>query len=137
MHFPSKKDFWLFLIFWGTIVICTIPIFIERDLVFTLIMLPIDIVLIWFWFTTGYILERETLIIKFGPFKNKVSIMEISKIKGTKNPLSAPALSMDRLEITYGRFNFALVSPKEKQLFITKLLEINPHIEVEPSLLEK
>lgn len=137
MRFPSKKDLWLTLIIWGSIIICTIPIFTEQDLVLTLIMVPIDIFLIWLWFTTEYIIDGDFLLIKYGPFKNKVPIMEISKIRGTKNPLSAPALSMDRLEITYGRYDLALVSPKEKQLFTEKLLEINPHIEVESSILTR
>lgn len=137
MNFPSKKDFWLSLLIWGTIVICTVPIFTEKEWAVLFIMFPIDIILIWFWFTTGYRLEGENLIIKYGPFKKIIPVMEITRIRATKNPLSAPALSIDRLEITYGRYDMALISPKEKQDFVWRLLEINSKIDVEFSLLNQ
>lgn len=76
---------------------------------------------IWGWFTTGYFIEEEKLIIQSGPLKKTIVISEIKKIVRTKNPLSAPALSMDRLEISYGKFEMALVSPKDRHQFIAKL----------------
>lgn len=135
MYFPSKKDVWLFLLLWGTILVCTVSIFTTKDLLATFILLPIDILLIWFWFTTGYCIKEEQLIVTFGPFKSKIDIKEIRKMRRTKNPLSAPALSMDRIEISYGKFfDIALVSPKDKRVFVAKLLEINPIIELDESL---
>lgn len=136
MYFPSKKDFWLFLLFWGTIIVCTVPLFFDFDWIVLAIMLPIDIVLIWFWFTTGYLIEEDILIVKFGPIKKRIPIMEIRKIRKTKNPLSAPALSIDRIELLYGsQFGLALISPIDKHVFVSKLLEINPHMDVEEPLL--
>lgn len=56
-------------------------------------------------------------------------------MKRTKNPLSSPALSIDRIEITYDSgFGMVLVSPKNKQKFISLLKSINPHIEVDNNL---
>lgn len=94
-----------------------------------LVMLPIAGFMIWFWYSTGYLVVDGYILIKYGPIKKRGPIKEISKISKTKNPLSAPALSMDRLEIIYGKhFDMALVSPERQQEFIDLLLRENPNI---------
>ncbi|TSI03693.1 PH domain-containing protein [Lysinibacillus sp. BW-2-10] len=88
--------------------------------------------LIWCWFTTGYKVSDDVLVIQSGPIKQKILIKDIKKIKSTKNPLSSFALSIDRLEITYSTgFGMALVSPKDKEKFASLLKESNPQIEVD------
>lgn len=136
MYFPSKKDILLGLLFGATIIICLVPIFFEQDIIAILILLPITLFLVWLWFTTGYLIDGEKLFIKFGPIKKKIPISDITKIRKTRNPLSAPALSMDRLEILYGTYHFTLVSPQDKRRFVSCLLEINPNIEVEDSVMK-
>jgi hypothetical protein len=136
MYFPSKKDIWLGLLFWATILICLIPLIFEQDIIAILILVPISLFLVWLWFTTGYLIEGEELIIKFGPIKKKIPISDITKIRKTRNPLSAPALSMDRLEILYGTYRYTLVSPQEKGRFVSCLREINSNIEIEESVMK-
>jgi hypothetical protein len=48
----------------------------------------------------------------------KVEIQKITSVKRTRNPLSSPALSTDRLEIKYGKWDFVLISPKNKERFV-------------------
>lgn len=131
MYFPSKKDIWLGLLFWGTVIICFFPLFFDQDIIAILVLVPLSFFLIWLWFTTGYVIDGDVLIVKFGPFKKKIHIGEISRIRRTKNPLSAPALSLNRLEITYTRYGLTLISPKDQEKFVSILLEINPNIEVD------
>lgn len=131
MYFPSKKDIWLGLLFWGTVIICFFPLFFDQDIIAILVLVPLSFFLIWLWFTTGYVIDGDVLIVKFGPFKKKIHIGEISRIRRTKNPLSAPALSLNRLEITYARYGLTLISPKDQEKFVSILLEINPNIEVD------
>lgn len=70
--------------------------------------------------------------------KKRISIKDIRKISRTKNPLAAPALSYDRLEILYGsQFQAELVSPKDKQQFVSLLKSIHPQIEVEYHIMNK
>lgn len=61
----------------------------------------------------------------------KVEIQTIRKIYKTRNPLSSPALSLDRIAIVYNKFDEVLISPKNKKEFIDELLKINPDIVVE------
>ena len=131
MYFPSKKDLWIYLVIWICVIACLTPIFIERDFEVLFFTIPLAILLIWTLFTTGYKVNDELLIIQNGPIKKKISIKDIKKISKTKNPLASSALSIDRLEITYGsKFEMELVSPKDKEKFISLLKSINPQIEV-------
>ena len=60
----------------------------------------------------------------------KIEISTIRKIYRTNNPLSSPALSLDRIAVVYNKFDEILISPKERNEFINELLKINPSIEV-------
>lgn len=81
-----------------------------------------------------YIIHNDTLIIKNGFFKKfKIEIKSIRKIKETKSLFRATAyaFSLDRIEITYKKYDRIMLSPKNKQDFIQDLLTINPYIEVQ------
>ena len=58
----------------------------------------------------------------------KVEIQSIKRIYKTRNPLSSPALSLDRIAIVYNKYDEVLISPKDKKEFIEELLKINPDI---------
>ncbi|WP_459500786.1 PH domain-containing protein [Bacillus sp. C1] len=132
MYFPSKKDAWLYPIYLAVIAACFAPFLVGKDYFILFFTIPFAILLIWSWFTTGYKVENEQIIITYGPVKKRISIKEIRKITKTNNPLAAPALSFDRLEILYGsQFETALVSPKDKQQFVSLLKSIHPQMEVE------
>lgn len=135
MYFPSKRDLWIYPIYWGCIIACFIPFFIGRDYEALFFTIPLAFLLVWSWFTTGYKVNNELLIIQNGPIKKKIPIKDIKKISKTKNPLASYALSIDRLEIMYGSdFGMVLVSPKGKQKFISLLKSINPQIEVNKNI---
>ena len=44
--------------------------------------------------------------------------------------ISSPATSIDRLEITYGKYDSVIISPKLKQQFINEITTLNPKVEV-------
>ena len=57
--------------------------------------------------------RRDTLVAKW-----KIPVADIVGVTPSRNPLSSPALSMDRLNISYGKRKFILVSPEDKAGFI-------------------
>lgn len=78
-----------------------------------------------------YIIDQEQLIIKTGfPYKVKIDIKTIRKIRKSNSILSSPAASFDRIEILYNKYDDILISPKDRAAFIADLLEINPNIEI-------
>lgn len=83
------------------------------------------------FFTTYYTVEGNTLNVKSSVLINiKIDITTIRKITETNNPLSSPALSLDRLWIDYGKNGAVMISPEDKEGFIRHILQINPSVEV-------
>lgn len=95
------------------------------------ILLPVILFVVHMFMTTYYTINGENLIVKCGFLFNKtIDINTIKKISETNNPLSSPATSIDRLEITYGKYDSVIISPKQKKEFIDNIILINPNIEV-------
>lgn len=81
--------------------------------------------------TTYYIISGNILKVRSGIAINvTIDISTITRIEPTDTMLSAPALSFDRLEVFYNRYDSVVISPKDKVGFIAKLQEINPGIVV-------
>jgi hypothetical protein len=76
---------------------------------------------IWLLSTTRYTLHGDQLIVQSGPFKWRVPVTEITGVTPTSNPLSSPALSLDRLRIDYGRGASLMISPRDKEKFLSDL----------------
>ena len=131
MEFKSKVDFGLAAVIWGSVAICFFPVFIEDGLIIGLAVgIPMAIFIFLLWVNTKYYIRNEHIVIK-GIFKDTlIPIASITSVRPTRNPLSAPALSMDRLEINHGKYDFALISPLEKDRFVEELLKINPQITI-------
>ena len=91
--------------------------------------LVFGLILLMFYFlskTIRYKIDSENLII----WNTKINIHSIRKIYRTNNPLSSPALSLDRIAVVYNTYDEVLISPREREEFIEELLKINPNIEV-------
>jgi len=73
---------------------------------------------------TFYTVSNGNVRIVSGPFVWTVAISEINDITETRSALSSPAMSLDRLRITYGRNKCVLVSPADKKSFL-KAIEKN------------
>ncbi len=96
-----------------------------------LILMPVLLFIIYLFTSTEYIIEGQTLEIKSGfVFRKKVDVKNIIKIKETNNPISSPAASLDRLNLSLRNGDSVIISPKLKIDFIKSLLEINPDLEV-------
>ena len=80
---------------------------------------------------TYYVIEGQKLRINCGLFFSEtIEITSIKRITPTRLMMSAPAVSLDRLEIFYNKFDSVLISPKGKEDFLQQLSQINPKIEV-------
>jgi hypothetical protein len=130
--YRSKVDAWL------GILLCVIPIplafviwnllhnsvqgkwFIAFAIIVIGICLPISLLV-----STIYTLSEKSLSIRSGLFKWEIPLKEISAIKPTNDPLSSPALSLDRLRIEYGKGKSIMISPLDKAEFIRDLKAMN------------
>jgi len=79
--------------------------------------------------TTYYVIEGEILRVKSGLFYNKTfAIKTFRKMVNTNNAISAPAASLDRLELFFDGYDSVVISPKDKTAFIEHVKSINPNI---------
>ncbi len=76
---------------------------------------------IWLLRGTYYEVSADTLRIVCGPFRQRISISDITAVEPTRSALSSPALSLDRLRIRHGKIRRVLVSPADKRGFIRAL----------------
>jgi len=82
-------------------------------------------------FSTEYtITETGILKVKCGFLYHKhFDINKIKSVAKTGNLISSPAPSLDRIELTYGKFDVIVISPKDKNGFARELTKVNPKIE--------
>jgi membrane protein YdbS with pleckstrin-like domain len=73
---------------------------------------------------TWYEIDARELRIVSGPFRWTIPRESIRSIEDSRNPLSSPALSLDRLRIGYGDKRWILVSPEDKKGFRKALGEV-------------
>jgi hypothetical protein len=79
---------------------------------------------------TYYTIMDNVLSVSTGLGKLAIDIASIKAIEETNTVLSAPALSLDRIEIFYNRYDSVVISPPDKTVFIAHLKSINNHIEL-------
>ncbi|MCY1530906.1 Bacterial PH domain protein [compost metagenome] len=97
-----------------------------------IVLVPLWIFIIHLFFTTYYSIEDKYLKVKSGFLINcKIEISRIRKITETRSIISAPALSLDRIELFYNKFDSIILSPKDKDGFIAHLQQLNPVLEVQ------
>ncbi|WP_284090407.1 PH domain-containing protein [Acinetobacter pittii] len=136
MKFRSKIDWWLLLIFVVITANIVMKIY-EENYHYSLasnfphlVIYSLVILVIWLpIFNTYYLVENNTLTIRSLVFRWKININDITRIEPTHNPLSSPALSLDRLKIYYmkdGRVATVMISPKDKEGFLN-MLRNNPN----------
>ncbi len=129
MKFPSKIDGWLIpvmLIGFAGILGALIAVMITPTpwpvrVLIAVVMVGVLFLLFSVLRGTYYVVEHEELRVVSGPFRWRIPLADITGVEATRNPLSSPALSMDRLKVSYGKRKFVLVSPEDKAGFIRAL----------------
>ena len=77
---------------------------------------------VWTLLGTYYVIDATSLVAHSGPFRWTIPLREIRSIRSTREARSGPALSFDRLRIEFGAGRVLLVSPRDKQAFLTALV---------------
>ncbi|WP_297334385.1 PH domain-containing protein [Flavobacterium sp.] len=131
--YKSKIDIWLLAVVFVPLFAVLLQVLVTFTLGLVAFIAVIIAVMIYMFTTTKYIIDNNSLRVKIGIFEyTQVKISNITAVRKTNNPLSAPALSLKRLEVRYGKnFDYILISPKDRDAFIEDLLKINPSIKVD------
>lgn len=89
------------------------------------IMLGVGGFLVWILRGTNYTLDGDKLIVRSGPFRWTIALADIRSVEKPGGFFgrgrSSPALSWDRLLITYGGGKRLMISPENQQQFLADL----------------
>lgn len=126
--FRSKVDTWLGVSLIGAAVItvaAVVAVMLGGSILSGLVIAPVliftAVLPVWFLRSTYYVLDDTQLTLHSGPFKWRVELEDIQTVTRTRNPLSSPALSLDRLRIDYGRRRSIMISPRDRKAFLDEL----------------
>jgi len=138
--YESKKDGWIVVVLWAAVIVMLIAacdIWVARvPLAFRLLMsILLSLVaafVLWVLYGTRYTLTDTTLIVQSGPFRWVIDLEAITEIFPTRNSLSSPACSLDRLHIRYRPNPSGLmISPLDKAEFLRDLVERSPGLKMD------
>src|SRR5262249_35749849 len=76
-------------------------------------------------FPMRYGVDDNQLIVRFGLCRQRIPLADISEVHPTHNPLSSPALSLDRLRVRFGQgfFKAVMISPADRSSFLDDLAQ--------------
>jgi hypothetical protein len=126
----SKKSIGLGIIIWGAILIPFALMIRFQIWVSLVIFLPFILFIVSIWFGTKYtLIDNQFLKIQCGLIHfETIEVSKINVIEKLRSFMSAPANSLDRIEITYKNYCSVVISPPDKVAFVKMLLEIKPKI---------
>lgn len=126
--YPSKVDWWL------AVLLALAPVAMlaalitsvasgEGELAAVVANLVVAAVYLGLVLPMRYGISDETLTIRFGLVRQRIPLDRITEVRPTHNPLSSPALSLDRLAIRHGHglTGRTLISPADREAFLGDL----------------
>ena len=129
--YPTKVSVTLVLIISLIMGCILVPYAIKNLWIPFAIILILHFLLLFMLANIKYVITESQLIIdqslgKWG--KEVIDISTIKSIEPTHTILGAPASSLDRLRISYNKYDDIIISPRRKEEFIRQLQSINPQI---------
>ena len=128
--YKSKISSGLLIFIYSIIGIDALVMIILKNWIAILILLLLSLFIIHIFRNTWYKIEGNLLHIRSGfIYRSTIKIGDVRRISRTRSFFSAPALSLDRLEILYNKFDSVVISPERQEEFVSELKNINPNIE--------
>ena len=125
-RFVSKRDPWLVAVLWSASLVDLglaawlwlgldgAPAFVAP------LLLAAGLFQLHVLYATDYTLEGDAVRIRASLFRWRIPLAAIDAVEPTRNPLSSPACSLDRLLIRYGEKRI-MISPLDKAGFLRAL----------------
>lgn len=132
--YRSKVDIWLLVVLFVSLFSAPAVMLFQGQFEWgaVIIMGIVWVFVLWMLYDTKYIIKGEVLIIKCCFLRETYPIKTIKKIARTRSLLSAPAASLDRIQISGKRD--AIISPVRRAEFLKDLLNVNPAIRLDGAL---
>ena len=98
---------------------------------YALVLVPAPALIAWLLLSTSYVITDDNrLVVRSGPVRRVVDLRSIKHIKPTRSMWSAPALSLNRVEIMTDDGPL-VISPADRGRFLSELVRRAPGIKLE------
>lgn len=131
MKYYCKFDFKL-IILMIALLLATFTILYTASnlLILNIIVMLVFVLCVWIVLSAHYVISGHDLIAKFGPFKHKISIDKIQKIKSGHGGKSRKITSKSSLELLMND-GVMVISPRKHYEIVEAIVLINPKIKFE------
>ena len=138
-NFLSSKNAFTMVLMWSIVVFMIVMLGYtfkrgELPIVPFIILGLATALILWVLLDTRYVIKSNFLLYRSGPFRGRIDIAKIQKIKrhsGMFVPVSMkPSLDTKGFIITINNFDDIFVSPKNSDSFLQEIQKINPKVEV-------
>ena len=134
-RFVSKRDAWLVAVLWAASLLdLGVATWLLLGLrgapaVVAPLLVAAGLFQLHVLYATDYTLDGDALRIRASFFRWRVPLAAIASVEPTRNPLSSPACSLDRLRMRYGAKQI-MISPLDKPGFLRALTQRAPQLEL-------
>ena len=124
---------WLSVVFclWGVGDILGSPLTILPRILLLILVGGTAVLLVWVLYGTRYVLTRDRLLVRCGPFRTRIPLGEIQAVVPARNLYSSAALALDRLHVQTRRGGGVFISPAERLRFLRDLAAREPGLSIE------
>lgn len=131
MTYGTKVDSWIGFVLGLVPIGLVFEAIFLRSLAVAMVAASVLVVYRLVVFPINYELSPDTLKIRSGIIRTAIPYQEIRRVRASSSWLSAPALSLDRIEITYGAARKTFVSPRDRTAFLRDLSARAPGLKFE------
>lgn len=128
MVYRSAVDWWFYAVTAASAVVVALAVFallksgqVGQIVVASLTALVAVGLPLWLLASTYYRVNAGSLEVRSGPFRWSIPLSEITEVRRSRSVLSSPALSLDRMEVKYGRGRSILLSPRDSGGFLNAI----------------
>jgi len=142
IRYPSKKDAWIIAVLAIAFLISLLSLLVtiiipgalqQGGWVSIVVVVAVWVVVGSFIWPLYYEITQSALLVRSGLLRWQIALDSIQQVSPTRNMLSSPALSLDRLRVEYsqnGKERYILISPKDKPGFLRDLAQYAGGLEV-------
>lgn len=103
---------------------------VETPTLVVVAMATVIALLAWIMLDTSYEVTEHHLLIRSGPQRSRIPLVNIRRVRRSYTLIAAPALSLRRLEIDHGTGGLAVISPAREAEFLAVLRERVPSVDL-------
>lgn len=108
----------------------------QFDLIGLIVLILVALFIAYLFWRTKYAIHEDMLYICSGIGRPDVyDLKELSLIAPSRSWLSAPALSLKRIRLSFSNGREVLISPRQQDVFLAEIRKINPKAAIDDKLL--